>query len=93
MSAAAKKLSVDVLERILSEHCDDAEQADLIERYLLTEDQRKKMHKARITVAGMLVGKVPATKSVNRLCDTLCRDWNARLGTDHFMTNWEEIFS
>jgi len=71
-------------ERILSEHCGDAELADLVETYLLTDDQRARLRKAKITVAGMLIGKVPATVAVERLSDKLCREWNAKLGEKFF---------
>ena len=66
------------------EFCEEHYLIEAIEKHLLTEEQRKRMFDARLTIEKMLNGRYVGTPEVSRVVFDIYDEWNAKLGFKEF---------
>jgi hypothetical protein len=64
------------------EFCEERYLVEAIERHLLTEDQRKRMFDARLSIEKMLNGRYPSDQSP--VVQAFFDEWNTKLGFKTF---------
>ncbi len=66
------------------EFCDEEYLVEAIERWLLTEDQRKKLFEHRLSVEKILNGRYYGAGKEGAFVRSLYDDWNTKLGFNLF---------
>lgn len=60
--------------------CGEEYLVQAIERWLLTEDQRKRMFDSRLSIEKMLNGRYVSSGKVGEAVETIYAEWNTKLG-------------